>query len=173
LSQSDYTHQNQDPPRKLISIQEHLSTSSPFSERLWDFIPNLHPTALCECGLREQMPEHILQTSPQHVKSAALLAGAHWPNDQALGDSGGRTGENYQLCRVPRSEGLIGHGRTQKKIPNIQTWVRYIFKLNSLWKSRISFSMKTKWPTSKFQSKKFDRSKCNHMTIWKSGNGPL
>jgi hypothetical protein len=24
----------------------------------------LHPTALCECGLSEQMSEHILQTCP-------------------------------------------------------------------------------------------------------------
>jgi hypothetical protein len=45
---------------------------------------------------------------PQHVKSAAFLAGAHCPIDQALGDSRGPE-KNYQICRVPRSEGLIGH----------------------------------------------------------------
>jgi hypothetical protein len=75
----------------------------------------LHPTALCECGLSEQTPEHILQTCPNmSVKSAALLAGVHCPREQALGNSGG-PGKNYQLRRVPRSEGLNGHGRTQKK----------------------------------------------------------
>jgi hypothetical protein len=51
---------------------------------------------------------------PQHVKSAALLAGAHCPKDQALGNTGWPE-ENYQLCRVPQIEGLIGHDRMQKK----------------------------------------------------------
>jgi hypothetical protein len=50
---------------------------------------------------------------PQHVKSAALLAGAHCHKDQALGDSGWPE-VNYQLCRVPRIEGLIGHDRMTK-----------------------------------------------------------
>jgi hypothetical protein len=27
--------------------------------------------------------------------------------------------ENYQLCRVPRIEGLIGHDRMQKKMSNV------------------------------------------------------
>jgi hypothetical protein len=51
---------------------------------------------------------------PQHVKSAALLAGAHCPKYQALGNTGWPE-ESYQLCRVPQIEGLISHDQTQKK----------------------------------------------------------
>jgi hypothetical protein len=61
---------------------------------------------------------------PQHVKSAALLAGANCPKDQALGNTGWPE-ENYQLCRVPRIEGLIGHDRMQKKKKYWHVWYTY------------------------------------------------
>jgi hypothetical protein len=70
----------------------------------------LHPTALCEFELSEVTPQHILQTCPNmSIKSAGLLAGAYCPKVQALGNSGGPE------KKLPWSEGLIGHGRTQKK----------------------------------------------------------
>jgi hypothetical protein len=49
--------------------------------------------AVCESGLRDQTPEHILQTCPIVIR--ALLAGANNPQDQVLGHSG-RPAENNQ-----------------------------------------------------------------------------
>jgi hypothetical protein len=67
---------------------------------------------------------------PQHVKSAALLARAHCPKDQDLGVSGWPE-ENYQHCRVPRIEGLIGHDRTQKNSHDylwiLPTGIQYLY----------------------------------------------
>jgi hypothetical protein len=58
---------------------------------------------------------HVYRLRTGHVKLVALLAGAHdCPKDQALGNRG-EPEKHYQLCRVPRSKGLNGHGRTQKK----------------------------------------------------------
>jgi hypothetical protein len=58
---------------------------------------------------------------PQHVRLAAILAGAHCTalKTKLWGNSGGPE-KNYQLCREPRSEGLNDHGRTQKKKKNSQ-----------------------------------------------------
>jgi hypothetical protein len=39
----------------------------------------LHPTALCECGLSEQMPEHILQTWPNMSSRQH-----YWPQPNAI-----------------------------------------------------------------------------------------
>jgi hypothetical protein len=39
----------------------------------------LHPTALCECGLSEQTPEHILQTCPNMSSRQHF-----WPEPSAL-----------------------------------------------------------------------------------------
>jgi hypothetical protein len=67
-------------------------------------------SAQCRTNCVSECPEKSnLTGKPQNL----LL---HCPKDQALGNSGGPE-KNYQLCRVPQSEGLNGHGRTQKKKP--------------------------------------------------------
>jgi hypothetical protein len=52
---------------------------------------------------------------PQHVKSAALLAGAHCPKDPSSGGQRMTWGKLPTLSSIPWIEGLIGHSRMQRK----------------------------------------------------------
>jgi hypothetical protein len=64
----------------------------------------LHPAAVCECGLTNQMPQQTHSAGlPHHDTSTALLARADDSQDQASGHSG-RTAEN-----ITHSAGLPHH----------------------------------------------------------------
>jgi hypothetical protein len=71
---------------------------------------------------------------PQHVKSVALLAGAHCPKDQALGNSG-EPEENYQLwpnAEVEEEASATNERRNQKSLLKYSNLLR-LLRYNQNW----------------------------------------
>jgi hypothetical protein len=104
------------------------------STNIWGKWDSIHPTALCECGLGEQIPEHILQTSPNMSNRQHS-----WPEPTALKTKLWGTADDLRkTTNFVKYHGLriwFGHDWTQKKkwrsIPGRPEW--FLETRNSVW----------------------------------------